>query len=122
MGAYAFADSSLKKVIFKKESKLETIGKAAFYRSKNLKTVILPPSVKLIEGFAFAYSGLEKIIFEEGSELETIGRDAFYKSENLKTITIPLGVVIKKSAFEDTGCPKDIFTPGAEIVDCIVKT
>jgi len=84
--------------------------------------VTLPPSVKVIGAGAFGNSGLERVIFMKGSRLDYIGVGAFYESENLKTITIPLGVEIDGEAFGYTGCSEDIFTAGATIVDCIVKT
>jgi len=121
IGVSAFAYSGLEKIIFKKGSELETIGESAFYNCIELKVVTLTPNVKEIGASAFSCSSLEKVIFKEGSKLETIGERAFRGNENLKTITIPLGVVIEERAFENTGCPEDIFTQGATIVDCIVS-
>jgi len=124
VGAFShgsFSISGLKKVIFKKGSELETISKDAFRGSGKLKTVILPPSVKEIMDSAFAYSGLKKIKFMKGSKLTTIGERAFYSNGSFKTINIPLGVDIKRSAFDYTGCPEEYFTPGATIVNCCVN-
>jgi len=87
-----------------------------------LQRVEIPPSLKEIGVEASGSSGLDDVIFEEGSKLETIGDWAFYKSENLKTSNIPLGVVFDWYAFKKTGCPEDIFTPGATIVDCKILT
>jgi len=118
IGQGAFHSTDLKKVTFEEGSHIEVIGISAFYNCQKLKVVTLPPSVKEIGAYAFWYSGVEQVIFKEGSKLESIGDGAFYGSENLKTINIPLGAVIEEWAFYDTGCPEDIFTPGATIVDC----
>jgi len=139
----AFEYSGLEEVIFEEGSNLVTIGFQAFYgnqslqtftfpanlkeiggkafdRCHSLKMITLPANLKVIWSYAFYYSGLEEVIFEEGSELEKIGNVAFYGSRSLQTINIPSGVKIKSRAFKDTGCPEDIFTPGATIVDCRV--
>jgi len=93
----------------------------AFYECPSLKNITFPANLKEIGWGAFAWSGLERVIFEEGSDLVTIGDAAFWGNHNLQTINIPSGVEIKTGAFEDTGCPMDIFTPGATIMDCIVN-
>ena len=63
---YCFVDCfELKKVIFPKNSKLESIGISAFWGCKSLKEIDLPKSLKEIKPHAFRYSGLEKIILPE---------------------------------------------------------
>jgi len=110
--------SGLEKIIFEEGSHLEVIGRSAFNSCKALQAVTLPPTVKKIRAWAFFAAGLLEVIFEGGSVLETIGKEAFYGNDDLKSINIPPGVVIDHWAFESTGCPEDIFTPGATIVDC----
>jgi len=122
IGEQAFAYSGLDKFIFKKGTRVKVIGDYVCYECEELKMVILSANVKEIGKGAFAVSSLKKVIFKKGSKLETIRESAFRRNENLETITIPLGVVIEGRAFEDTGCPEVIFTPGAKIVDCIAKT
>jgi len=119
IGVATFMHSNLQEVIFEEGSHLQVIGSQAFRYCKELKVVTLPPALKKIEARAFSYSGLERVIFEEGSDLETIGDGAFYLSE-LESINIPLGVETGLDAFKLTGCPEDIFTAGATIVDCRV--
>jgi len=110
--------SGLEKMIFEEGSHLEVIGRSAFNSCKALQAVTLPPTVKQIRAWAFFAAGLLDVIFEGGSVLETIGKEAFYGNDDLKSINIPPGIVIDHWAFESTGCPEDIFTPGATIVDC----
>ena len=63
---YCFVDCfELKKVIFPKNSKLESIGISAFWGCKSLKEIDLPKSLKEIKPHAFRYSGLEKITLPE---------------------------------------------------------
>jgi len=119
IGSGVFYDAvNLKRVFFKKGSGLEGIGNWAFAGTSSLKVITFPANLKVIGSNAFSGSGLEKIIFEEGSTIEVIGYGAFRGNGNLKTINIPPGVVIEEFAFENTGCPEDIFTPGVTIVNC----
>mmetsp|Transcript_34159 Transcript_34159/g.67246 ORF Transcript_34159/g.67246 Transcript_34159/m.67246 type:complete len:215 (+) Transcript_34159:123-767(+) len=120
IGSYSFYQTeNLETVIFEEGSLLEVIGFGAFEYCDSLKNITLPANLKSIGGDAFALSGLEKVIFEEGSELETIDTSAFW-GNNLQTVNIPSGVETKRWVFDKTGCPEDIFTPGATIVDCRV--
>jgi len=121
IGSYSFYQTqNLETVIFEEGSLLEVIGNSAFHDCPSLKNIAFPANLKEIGEGAFAYSGLERVLFEEGSDLETIDNGVFINSENLQTINIPSGVEIGWRAFEETGCPEDIFTPGATIVDCRV--
>jgi len=122
IGIFSFSYThNLESVIFAEGSLLEVIGFGAFEYCDSLKNITLPANLKAIGEYAFASSGLERVLFEEGSELETIRDFAFWETNNLQTINIPSGAEIKRSAFKDTSCPEDIFTPGATIVDCRVE-
>lgn len=69
-------------------SKLQTIGKQAFYRCSGLRRLKFPASLETIEERAFAsldlyvgsYPSLDYIFFEKGSKLKTIGQEAFYRA------------------------------------------
>ncbi|NCA92023.1 hypothetical protein EOM82_02055 [bacterium] len=94
----------------------ETIGKYAFYNSKNLSIITLGDKLKLISGYAFAQcnnltsiaitkavqtieerafkildgeSYLTHITFDPSSNLLSIGEEAFYGLNRLISITLP---------------------------------
>jgi len=83
------------------ESKLDTIGERAFAECSNLKSIIIPKSVKIINKDAFVMcTSLESVTFEEESKLDTIGESAFGGCRNLKSIIIPKSVkIIDRDAF-----------------------
>ena len=85
----AFYDCrKLEKVTFSKDAKLEKIGPSAFQNCSVLKSITIPSSVKIIEGYAF--SGiLSEVIFEKNSNLTYIGEYAFNGCSNLKNIELP---------------------------------
>ena len=79
-----------------------SIGANAFYGMKNLKTIELSGTVKVIGSFAFAYSGLQSVGIEYG--VETLGSYAFYECDDLETVVIPQSVTsIGDQAFADSG-------------------
>ena len=78
---------------------VESIASKAFNNCENLKTIILPPSIKRIGEHAFSSSGLVNIALPVG--LEIIGAGAFEECQNL-TVRIPTSVVeIGYRAFAD---------------------
>ncbi len=113
-------ETSLKKVVLGCQSSIIpddgsviTIGKASFYGSKKLTSIVIPNNVKTIESSAFHLCwGLKELTL--GSNLETIGTNAFmdtditeiklpnslrtmgqgafYSCTNLSEVTIPGGV------------------------------
>ena len=68
---YAFACyDSLQNINFEDDSKLKTIGEAAFAVNPNLVNVTLPDSVKSIGGYAFGEcTGLQKVILPDNENL-----------------------------------------------------
>ena len=75
------------------------IGEWAFSQCTNLKTIILPDSLKTLDNLAFnGCTGLESITLNNG--LESIGENAFQNCQSLKEITIPESVkLINPRAF-----------------------
>ncbi|MCI8669386.1 MAG: fibronectin type III domain-containing protein [Lachnospiraceae bacterium] len=67
-------------------STMKNIGRLAFYRTKNLKNVVIPEGVEYIAEEAFAESGLKSIAIPKS--LKTIYRRAFADSE-LTEIILP---------------------------------
>ena len=115
-----------------------TIGESAFWGSAEIDTVVLPPSVKRIEGDAFydAIIGeinLENVEYLGPESLEDIRMEELHFPEgcyidkpvnyapNLKKITVGDGAVITRGTFEDettsdrNGIPIDIFTTITDI-------
>ncbi|MCR5652340.1 MAG: leucine-rich repeat domain-containing protein [Ruminococcus sp.] len=73
------------------ENGFETIGESSFQSCENLKTIIIPDSVKTIDNYAFAYcvslgDSVEGVNI--GSGVETIGKGAF-SCTGIRSLTIP---------------------------------
>ena len=87
----AFYDCiSLESIDLSNCTKLEKIGRYTFENCSNLKEVILPTSIKDIDGEAFCYCvKLENINLGDCSSLTSIEQYAFYCCENLKNIEFP---------------------------------
>lgn len=68
---------NLKEVVFKKGSKMKTIGKDAFYQCTNLAKINLPNGLEQIGVYCFAFSGLEEINFP--TSVREVGAGAFCK-------------------------------------------
>lgn len=72
-----FSNSTVVKLEFAKKYSGQVISKNSFKDAKNLKTVILPTSIKTLEEGAFENcTSLRSVVF--GENLETIGVRAFY--------------------------------------------
>ena len=68
--------------------KIKSIRNYEFYRFKNLKSIIIPDSVKWIEDGAFAYcENLTSIVIPDS--VKSIGNVTFDWCTNLKSIIIP---------------------------------
>lgn len=75
-----------------------TIGWGAFDGCKKLKNIVIPASVRVIDGYAFRYNELEQL--ELPPSVEVIGESAFERSKKLKSLVIPASVkVIGDMAF-----------------------
>ena len=69
---------------------VKTIGAHAFQACKNLTEITIPSSVAQIKMSAFNGSGLKKVVIEEGCK--TIGAYAFHSSRSLNEIVVPSSV------------------------------
>lgn len=100
---YAFNYSYGYELVFKENSSLTYIGQYAFYHSYNIKNIVIPKSVKVIDEYAFNdCSSLETIVFEENSELETINHRAFASLTSLEEIVLPDSLItIEDEAFNN---------------------
>ena len=66
--------------------KLKKIINYAFFKCTDLKSIVIPDSVKSIGRFAFAcYRSLKSIIISDS--VKSIGYEAFYCCENLKSLS-----------------------------------
>ena len=80
--------TSVKKVSFTGNSKLQSIGPRAFKECLSLTDIVLPKGLKTIGAHAFDNcSSLENIVIPEG--VTTIEDYAFYGCRNLKSISLP---------------------------------
>ena len=82
---------------------LKNIGRAAFFECTNLKNLVIPSNVLMIESGAFGRcSGLETVRIEEGCL--HIAQNCFRNDSMLKEVYIPKSVLnIEAHVFE--GCP-----------------
>jgi hypothetical protein len=102
VGASAFSESNLTSVEFKSDltGQFPAIGANAFYRCRQLTTVVFPQKVAGIGNFAFYYcTSLSSVTFAEDAQLYApistasmtlvIGDSAFERCIALRQITIP---------------------------------
>ena len=109
-----------------------SIDKEAFYLQKNLKTVNLPSSIRIIDSAAFYQSSLQEITLQEGVEqikygafcscpliqidlpqsLSHIGEMAFSACTQLTSIVIPTGITkVPASCFSFCDLLSDVVLP-----------
>jgi|GEM_PF-526865 len=86
----------LKSISFGTDSKLETIGKAAFKGSK-MTAVTLPSGLKTIGENAFAGRNIKNIVVPDGVTL--IKQTAFGECRELETCILPDGCEIEQALF-----------------------
>ncbi len=90
---YAFSQAGLKEVRFEQGSKLQQIGKEAFFSCYDLTEIKFPDSLKEIGYGAFERCGnLKKVKFGKNSELEKLNQYVFMYCSKLSEATIPKGV------------------------------
>ena len=91
---------------------VEVIG--GFTVNKNIKSVVIPSSVKVIRESAFSYcESLENVTLPE--ELFYIGKKAFSNCVSLKMVTLPEKLfVIELDAFRNTGLTSVTLPKGLE--------
>ena len=83
-----FRCKNLKSVVFAPESKLEKIG-AGCFSDTGVEKITIPKSVTEIEEVTFFWcKKLKKVVFEDGNELGKIGNNCFRYS-GLEEITLP---------------------------------
>lgn len=80
---------------------VEKIHELAFYKTKDLKSVVLPKPLNTIARKAFMSSGIEHV--EVNAELKIINDGAFMGCEGLKEIELGNVTTIGARAFSDSG-------------------
>ncbi len=86
IGANAFRDNNVIETVTIGAG-ITAIDTMAFDEAENLKSVILPSTLKTIEALAFSYTKLTEVIIPEG--LETLSGSAFMCNYFLKKVTLP---------------------------------
>ena len=104
---------NLKSVTFEPNSKLEIIGRSAFYGT-SITHINIPKSCKYIKNGAFAYClQLRSVTFEGESLLKEIGKSAFINCGSLDGISLPMKLEkIYDKAFYNT-CMKYVYIPSS---------
>lgn len=82
--AYA-GDETITEVIL--PDTLEVIGEKAFYQCTNLKKVVLPPHLKVMEKQCFSETALEEVRIP--ATVKTLGYGMFQKCSKLKEVFLP---------------------------------
>jgi len=100
VGAYAFSDSNIKKVVWK--AKCNVIDEITFSNCKKLETVRLKSKIKRIYAGAFECCGkLKKIKLPKS--VKYIGIESFTNCKQLKKVVVPKKAKVEKTAFPK-GC------------------
>ena len=86
IGNHAFERENLKSIVI--PDSVKCIGNRAFCGCENLKSIKIPNSVKSIGDYAFYYCQSLKSI-EIPDSVKSIGNCAFESCENLKSVVIP---------------------------------
>lgn len=109
---YAFSSChSLNKVVIY-ENSVKTIGMAAFEYCSSLADIILPEGVTTIARSAF-YKSKELVSVVIPNSVKSIGTEAFNGCSALKSIVLPEGMtLIKKWTFADCSSLVDVTIPG----------
>ena len=90
---FAFRNcKNLKEVVFEEGSKLQVIGKGAFYGCIALTKVSFPEGLESIGVSAFQEAGLQSVIFP--ASLRTVGQGAFAKCEGLREVVMNDGLEV----------------------------
>ena len=92
---------------------VESIGYRAFDSNQDIKTLILPSTLKEIKELAFSTCmNLKEIIFSDESHLKTIKMNAFSCCNSLEYIKLPKGLeTIETYAFSHTPNLKEVYIP-----------
>lgn len=69
---------------------IEKIGYQAFKSTPNLKSITLPSSLKLIDGYAFNSSAITSIVIPDA--VKEIGDNAFFTCNSLESVTLNEGL------------------------------
>ena len=67
---------------------MASLGSCGAFGAKNLTSVVIPNTIKVIEENAFEYNDLGNVTFQDSSKLETIKSSSF-TGNNIQSVTIP---------------------------------
>lgn len=108
MSANAFADSSVREVVF--SGNFDSIPVQAFLNCANLQIIHLPANLSEIGQRAFENTGLESISVP--GSVATIPKNCFKNCSNLRSVELSKGIkVIEEAAFADCTALTEIILP-----------
>ncbi|KAK8886506.1 hypothetical protein M9Y10_041970 [Tritrichomonas musculus] len=94
---FKYLDESHQIIVGKSQINSEEFDLLVF-ACRDVKTVFIPSSIKVIGSYAFMHCRLQKVTFEENSQLKTIEKKVFSKS-SIKIIEIPPSVIDLKDGW-----------------------
>ncbi|MCR5743281.1 MAG: leucine-rich repeat protein [Lachnospiraceae bacterium] len=113
IGDFAFKDCAITSLTFEEGSKLNSIGKGAFYDCSNLNTdpFVNCSSLQSIGDWAFLNCyGLTTVSFENCSSLQSIGDSAFNSCYGLTTVSFENCNSLQSIGYSTFGCCRYITT------------
>lgn len=136
--SYAFANCvNLETIIFAENGNLERIGQYAFKNTPVLGDVVIPSTVKYLDGYAFQDSGITSVklsdaafgssVFDNATRLSNVEFDAnttklgtyymFSDAIALKSIDLPASITdMGSSTFANSGLEKFVLPAGVTII------
>lgn len=114
IGDYAFYNcKSLNDITLSNE--LKTIGKCTFEYDLNIKNVIFPQSLKLIDYGAFWECGFEDITLPAGTTIESF---AFYYNASLEKVILGENCILSNYAFGECISLSDVKMGEGSVLNC----
>jgi hypothetical protein len=93
IGSSCFESQGFQSIVFEAPVLVTTFQASAFAYCANLKTIMVPKSVELIDRGCFSgCSVLESVAFEPESLLITVGELAFVRCSSLRGLTFPASI------------------------------
>ena len=99
---------------------LKILGDFAFNKTASLEKIVIPKSVDRIARSAFSCSGIKEVLFEEPNDKIDLEGSAFINCMNLTEVTLPSGLTwMQEEVFWQCKSLKDVWIPADSKVDYI---